>query len=141
MVLRAETAERIVKIGRRRGFPVSEHDRKVEIGGNREEVVEIVVDPIYIDTYDLRQEHMFALAARNNKLVAAGTMDPGTGRIAVKVPGLFETVDDILNLPIKVKGDKVIRVSDVATVRKTFKDAASSSLPASSRSARLCWCA
>ena len=97
---------------------------EVEIGGNREEVVEIVVDPIYLDTYDLRQEHMFALAARNNKLVAAGTMDSGTGRIAVKVPGLFETVDDILNLPIKVKGDKVIRVSDVATIRKTFKDAA-----------------
>ena len=73
---------------------------EVEIGGNREEVVEIVVDPIYLDTYDLRQEHMFALAARNNKLVAAGTMDSGTGRIAVKVPGLFETVDDILNLPM-----------------------------------------
>ena len=96
---------------------------EVDIGGDREEVVEIIVDPVFLDTYDLSQINMFALARRNNKLVPAGALDSGAGRLPVKVPGLFETAEDILNLPIKVHGDRVVRVSDIAVVRKTFKDA------------------
>jgi hypothetical protein len=34
-------------------------------------VVEILVDPVILDTYDLKQEELFATARRNNKLVAA----------------------------------------------------------------------
>ena len=96
---------------------------EVDIGGDREEVVEIIVDPVFLETYNLSQINMFALARRNNKLVPAGALDSQEGRIPVKVPGLFETVEDILNLPIKVHGDRVVRVSDIAVVRKTFKDA------------------
>ena len=66
---------------------------EVDIGGDREEVVEILVDPVIIDTYDLKQEELFATARRNNKLVAAGTLDSGSGRIPIKVPGLFETAE------------------------------------------------
>jgi multidrug efflux pump subunit AcrB len=95
---------------------------EVDIGGDREEVVEILLDPSYLETYNLRQEDMFSLARRNNQLVAAGNLDSGSGRLPVKVPGLFEDVTDILNNPIKVVGDRVIQVSDVAMVRPTFKD-------------------
>ncbi len=95
---------------------------EVDIGGDREEVVEILVDPVVLDTYDLKQDEIFATANRNNKLVAAGTLDSGTGRIPIKVPGLFETVDDILELPVKVVGDSVVTLADIGVVRKTFKD-------------------
>ena len=64
-----------------------------------------------------------SLVDRNNRLVAAGTLDTGEGRFAVKVPGVFETAADLLALPIKVDGDKVVRIGDVAEVRSTFKDA------------------
>jgi multidrug efflux pump len=40
----------------------------------------------------------------------------------VKVPGLFETAEDVLNLPIRTVGDTVIRTRDIATVKPTFKD-------------------
>ncbi len=52
---------------------------EVDIGGDREEVVEIIVDPVFLDTYDLSQINMFALARRNNKLVPAGALDSGAG--------------------------------------------------------------
>jgi multidrug efflux pump len=39
------------------------------------------------------------------------------------VPGLFETADDILNMPLKVNGDAVVRIGDIATLRQTYKDA------------------
>ena len=54
--------------------------------------------------------------------MAAGLQDTGQGRFSVKVPGLFESVRDIIELPVKVDGDSVVRVGNIAEVRRTFKD-------------------
>src|SRR3546814_3813331 len=62
------------------------------------------------------------MVAKSNLVVAAGALDTGQGRFAVKVPGLFETMADIVNLPVKVNGDAVVRFRDVASLRRTFKD-------------------
>ena len=95
---------------------------EVEIGGDREEVVEIVIDPLRIEAYDLQLETILGLVQRNNQLVAAGAWDVGQGRFAVKVPGLLENLEDMLRLPIKVAADRVVTLGDVAEVRRTFKD-------------------
>ena len=95
------------------------------IAGDREEVVEIVIDPLVIESYGLTGSDVVNLVARSNQLIAAGTIDPGEGRFPVKVPGLFETVDDILNQPVAVNGDAVVLFRDVAEVRRTFRDPSS----------------
>ncbi len=94
----------------------------VEIAGEREELVEILIDPSTFESYGINLAEVMPLVDRNNRLVAAGTLDSGVGRVPVKVPGLYETVEDILDTPVKVAGDRVIKVRDVATIRKTFKD-------------------
>ena len=53
----------------------------------------------------------------------AGFKDNGAGRFNVKVPGLIESAEDVFNLPLKVIGDGVVTISDVAQIRRTFKDA------------------
>lgn len=90
--------------------------------GKREELVELVIDPLRLEAYGLALDEVGSIVARSNRLVAAGTMDTGQGRFAIKVPGLFETASDILDMPLKVSGDAVIRVKDIATLRRTFKD-------------------
>jgi len=95
---------------------------EVNVGGEREEQVDIVIDPTKIESYGLVATDIIGFLTRSNKLVAAGTVDTGKGRFAIKVPGLIETIPEIMNLPIKADGDGVIRLSDVASVRKTFKD-------------------
>ncbi|MGI9451280.1 MAG: efflux RND transporter permease subunit, partial [Geminicoccaceae bacterium] len=95
----------------------------VEIGGERERLLEIVIDPLLVESYGLQLEDLLNLVSRNNRLVAAGNLDTGEGRFAVKVPGVFETASDLLSLPVKVDGDRVITVGDVAKVKSTFKDA------------------
>ena len=95
---------------------------EVEIAGDREEVVELIINPRQMDTYGLNLQEIFSAARRNNVLIPAGNLDNGAGRIPVKVPGLFDSPDDISELPIKSVGDTVIRVKDIATVRPTFKD-------------------
>ncbi len=95
----------------------------VEIGGEREELLEIVIDPLLVESYGLDLQELLGLVDRNNRLVAAGTLDTGEGRFAIKVPGVFETAADLLALPVKIDGDKVVRIGDVAEVKSTFKDA------------------
>jgi multidrug efflux pump len=95
---------------------------EVEIAGDREELLEIIIDPLLIESYGLRHEDLLAVVQRNNRLVAAGALDTGQGRFAVKVPGVFETAGEVLDLPIKTEDDRVVRLRDIATVRRTFKD-------------------
>src|SRR5690554_2357529 len=96
-----------------------------EIVGSREELLEIIVDPVRLESYGLSYEEIFNFVSRNNRLVAAGALDTGAGRFAVKVPGVFEELEDLLNLPIKTDGLRAVTFRDVATVRRTYKDAES----------------
>ncbi|NMP15693.1 efflux RND transporter permease subunit [Thalassotalea sp. Y01] len=95
---------------------------EVDIGGDREDMLEIIVDPLLMESYGLDQNDIFNLVTRNNRLVPAGTMDTGRGRFAIKVPSVFETVKDLMELPIKVDGDRVITFADLAIVRRSYKD-------------------
>ena len=94
----------------------------VAIQGKREELVEVVIDPQKVEAYDLRADAIIDAVARNNQLVAAGTLDTGQGRFAVKVPGLFQNLADIYAMPVKTAGDTVVTLEDVATLRRGFKD-------------------
>lgn len=98
---------------------------EVDIGGDREDMVEIIVDPLLMESYGLDQADIYNLVERNNRLVPAGTMDTGNGRFAIKVPSIFEDIQDLLELPIKVDGDRVITFQDVSTVRRAYKDPSS----------------
>lgn len=97
---------------------------EVDIGGDREDVLEIIVDPQVLDTYGVDYNELFNLVSTNNRLVAAGSLDTGAGRMAIKVPGIIEDLDDIMGMPVKVEGDRVVTFGDVATLRRTFKDPA-----------------
>ena len=94
----------------------------VKVGGSRDERVEIIIDPLAVDSYGLNAQDILDNIKRSNQLIAAGSLDTGSGRFAIKVPGLFENLQDILNMPLKVSGDAVVTVGDLATVRRTFTD-------------------
>jgi multidrug efflux pump len=98
---------------------------EAELAGDREELVEMIIDPLLLESYGLDAADITELIGRSNRLVAAGNLDTGQGRFAIKVPGLFETAKDILDMPLKVNGDAVVRVRDVATLRRSYKDAES----------------
>ena len=95
---------------------------EVDIGGDREALMEVIVDPAVMETYDVSYAELFSLVRNNNLLVAAGAMDTGAGRIVVKVPGVIENIDDMLNMPVKVADGRAVTFSDVATIRRGFKD-------------------
>ncbi|SES94853.1 multidrug efflux pump [Marinobacter segnicrescens] len=95
---------------------------EVEIGGDREDLLEIVVNPQVLESYGVDYDQLATLVRRNNQLVAAGSLDTGQGRMAIKVPGVVEDVEDVMAMPVKVSGDRVVTFGDVAMLQRTFKD-------------------
>ena len=95
---------------------------KADLQGHREELLEVIIDPEALDTYQISSEELIRTLQRNNRLIPAGSIDTGSGRFAVKVPSVVESPADVMNLPVASAGDTVITLEDVADIRKTFKD-------------------
>ena len=95
---------------------------EVDIGGKREEFLEVLIDPTVFQTYNLSFDALISQLQRNNQLIAAGAIETGGGRIVLKVPGLIQNIEDVMEIPVKVSGDTVVTFGDVATLRRTFED-------------------
>ncbi|GGB42740.1 hypothetical protein GCM10011316_13320 [Roseibium aquae] len=96
--------------------------RSADLSGHREEMLEVLIDTQKLEAYSISQTELFNTLSANNRLVPAGFIDGGQGRFNVKVPGLVETAADIYSLPIKQSGEGVVTLSDIAEIRRTFKD-------------------
>lgn len=99
--------------------------REANLSGNRSEMLEVELDLLKMESYDLTQVELINALNQNNKLVAAGFIDDGQSRFNVKVPGLVESGLDVYNIPVKQNGDGVVTLGDIAKIKRTFKDASS----------------
>ena len=97
---------------------------EASLSGGREEFLEVTIDPMRMEAYNVSTGEISQVIARNNQLVPAGDLRSGAGKFAVKVPGVVEKPADILSLPIKKNGDRLITIGDIGDVRRTFKEAA-----------------
>ncbi|HBN16328.1 MAG TPA: acriflavin resistance protein [Pseudohongiella sp.] len=91
--------------------------------GAREELLEVIVDPAKLETYGITNQQLVQAVSSNNRLIPAGTLNTGSGSFSIKVPGLIETANDLFELPVAANEDGVVVLSDLAEVRRTFKDA------------------
>ena len=90
--------------------------------GHREELLEVIIDPRAMENYNISAGELYNTLARNNQLVPAGSIQNQGGRFALSVPGLIESAEDVYQLPIKTAGDAVVRLSDIADIRRSFMD-------------------
>ncbi len=93
------------------------------IQGARDDLVEVVIDPVKLSSYGLQLDQLIQGVGQSNSLVAAGNLEGAQGKYAVKVPSLIETPEDVADLPVVAGQNAIVRAKDVATVRSTFKDA------------------
>jgi len=95
---------------------------EVDIGGQRDELVEVLIDPTIFETYQITFEELISQIERNNRLIAAGTIETQAGRVVLKVPGLIENEADVRDMPVIVRDRTVVTFADVANVRRSFED-------------------
>jgi multidrug efflux pump len=93
-----------------------------DLKGARDEAVEIIAEPMLMRSYNISLGQLIQSFQAGNSLVAAGALESGSGRFAVKVPALIETAEDILNFPVAASGAAAVKLADIAQVRPTFKD-------------------
>lgn len=95
---------------------------EVTIGGDREDLLEIIVDPQVLASYNIVYSDLLRLVQNNNQLIAAGRLDMQSGSFSMKVPSVIEDIDDVMSVPVKVDGNTVVTFGDVARLRRTFFD-------------------
>lgn len=94
------------------------------ISGERTDVLEAVVDPKLLESAGITFDELAAAISRNNQLVTAGSLETSNGQFNVKLPGLIEDANDLSELVIRSDASgAVVRMSDIAVVRRTYKDA------------------
>ena len=99
---------------------------EAKISGERTDVLEAVIDPSLMDSTGITFDEISAAVARNNSLVAAGALETANGRFNVKLPGLIENPADLSELVIRTgQNGAIVKMSDIATVRKGYKDVTS----------------
>ncbi len=92
------------------------------ISGNRSEMVEVTIDPLKLEAYNVTAGELISVVRNNNQLIAAGEVETEQGTFAVKIPSSFDEPQDIYSLPIKTNGDRVITLGDLAEIKLTFED-------------------
>ena len=96
------------------------------ISGERVDVLEAVLDPALLESTAITYDELAFAIGRNNSLIPAGAIETENGRFGVKVPGLIETPSDLEDLVVRRNNNgSIIRIGDVAHVRKTYKDVTS----------------
>lgn len=95
------------------------------ISGERIDVLEAELDPALIESSRITFDEIAAAVSRNNSLITAGVLETDSGKFNVKLPGLIEDPNDLAELVVRSSADgaSIIRMSDIARVRRTYKDA------------------
>ncbi|WOI53767.1 efflux RND transporter permease subunit [Parvularcula sp. LCG005] len=94
----------------------------VELVGDREEVVNIVISPEAMALYGLTPLEVSGAIRNNNTLVTGGNLRFEDGSYAVKLPGLLESLDDLRAVPVRADANDIVTLGDIAEIRRTFDD-------------------
>ena len=94
------------------------------LAGARDEMLEVLIDPLRLEAYNVTAGELINVVSNNNLLIAAGEVEGNTGAFSVKIPSAFDEPQDVYNLPVKVNGDRVVTLGDLAEIRLTFEDQA-----------------
>jgi multidrug efflux pump len=92
----------------------------VNIAGDLEDTVEIIIDPMKLESYGLSMD-MIQTIINSNKLIPAGAVETNNSKFAIKLPGLLESIPQIMSLPIKTNGNIVLKIQDIADVVSGYK--------------------
>lgn len=84
--------------------------------GGEEKTYEIKINPTELANYDLSPLEVYAAVSKSNLNVGGDVIEQGTQAYVVRGVGLLESIEDIENILITVKGNAPVLVKHVAQV-------------------------
>lgn len=94
----------------------------VQAIGGLERQIRVEFDPRKIEAYGLNLQAVLGTIARENADVPVGSIKMGKTEYVVRVPGEFDTPEEIKNVILGVHAGRPIHLRDIATVDDSFKE-------------------
>ena len=94
---------------------------KIELIGAQDEVIFVEFSMEQLASLGIDRSALLAALQTQNQVRPAGVIETGDERISLRVTGAFESEQDILNINFVANG-RMIRMSDIAQVRRGFAD-------------------
>ncbi|GHA81049.1 efflux RND transporter permease subunit [Cognatilysobacter bugurensis] len=94
---------------------------KVDLIGVQDEKVWIELSNTKLATLGIPVAAVQQALAEQNAVAPAGFVETPSSRVALRVGGRFESVEEIREFPVRV-GDRTFRLGDIATVTRGFAD-------------------
>jgi multidrug efflux pump subunit AcrB len=94
---------------------------KVDLIGAQPEKIFVEFSHAKLATLGIAPQQIFDSIARQNAVVAGGSVDTTADRIHLRVTGAFSGVDAIAAVPVQAEG-RVFRLGDIATVKRGYED-------------------
>ena len=90
--------------------------------GQPQREIRVEIDPTRMQAYGMSVAQLSMMLKANNINVPSGFVTESAYDFSVRMPGKYESVEELENTVIKAFNGKVVRIKDVATVRDTFKE-------------------
>lgn len=90
--------------------------------GQPQREIRVEIDPTRMQAYGMSVAQLSMMLKANNINVPSGFVTESAYDFSVRMPGKYESVEELENTVIKAFNGRVVRVKDVATVRDTFKE-------------------
>jgi multidrug efflux pump len=99
---------------------------EAKITGERTNVLEAILDPARIESLGISFGEIQRAISSNNALIPAGVLETNSGKYNINLPGLITKPEDMSALVLR-RNDTggIIRLGDVAEVRRGYKDISS----------------
>jgi multidrug efflux pump len=94
---------------------------KVDILGEQPQKIFIEFSHTKLATLGVTPQQIFESVAKQNAVVAGGSVETAADRVNVRVTGAFSGVDAIAAVPVQANG-RVFRLGDIATVKRGYQD-------------------
>ncbi len=98
---------------------------KVNIKGINEKEIQINVDPVKLDAYQMSFGDIENAILMENVSISGGEIRMGDIKRSIRTIGEFKTIKDIEDIIVKSEGGNIIYLRDLATVVNTFEEAKS----------------
>lgn len=95
---------------------------KVEIGGEQKEKIYVEFDDARFADTGLTKSRLADIIAKTNIIIPGGEIRVGNRRVILEPTGNFEKIDDLKNIIIFSKGGKILRLNDVASIRRAYEE-------------------
>ncbi len=94
----------------------------VKISGGLEREVKINLNPSRLKYYNLGVEDVISSIRRENTTIPGGSVESGNLKYTVRIPGEFDSIEEIKNVVVKIIKGYPIYVHDLADVEFGYKD-------------------